>query len=153
MPNVVFLIVGDGPLFQEILDDIEKMGLKRNILMMGYNADIQSLLRRTHILLLPSFLELHSIAYFTLEAMSMKVPVVVSKEVGCNSEFIDDWQNGVLLDPFKDEGWAEAIIRLLKDAPLRGLMGEKGHQTCLEKFDIKDAAKRFEDLYVELTGI
>ena len=38
-----------------------------------------------------------------------------------------------LLDPFKDEGWAEAIVKLLKDEQLRRQIGEKGYQTCLDK--------------------
>ncbi len=151
MPNAVFLIAGDGPLYQKTADEIKKMGLENNIKMIGYHSDIQFLLRGTDVFLLPSFLELHSIAI--LEAMSMNVPVIISKDTGCNSEFIDNWQNGVLLDPFKDEGWTEAVVQLLKNLQLRQQMGEKGHQTCLEKFNIKDAAQRFEDLYVELTRV
>ena len=151
VPNAVFLIAGDGPLYQKTIDEIKKIGLVNNIKMIGYHSDIQGLLKSTDVFLLPSFLELHSIAI--LEAMSMKVPVVISTDVGCNSEFIVDWQNGILLDPFKDEGWAEAIIRLLNDSQLRRKIGENGYQTCLEKFNIKDAARRLEDLYVELTNV
>jgi glycosyltransferase involved in cell wall biosynthesis len=151
LPNAFFLIAGDGPLYQKTLGEIKIMGLENNIKLIGYHSNIQFLLKSTDVFLLPSFLELHSIAI--LEAMSMKVPVVISKEVGCNSEFIDDWQNGVLLDPFKDEGWAEAIIGFLKSPQLRQQVGDKGYQTCLEKFNIKDAARRFEDLYVELTNV
>jgi len=149
VPKAVFLIAGDGPLNEKIKNEIKSMGLENSIKMIGYHPDIQFLLAGADVFLLPSFLELHSIA--VLEAMSMKVPVVISTEVGCNSEFIDNWQNGVLLDPFKDEGWAEAIVRLLKDPSLRRQMGEKGHLTCIEKFNITDAAQRFENLYVELT--
>ena len=83
--------------------------------------------------------------------MSSRVPVVVSQEVGCNSEFIDDWRNGVLLDPFKDAGWAHALIKLLEDPQLRLRMGEQGYQTCLKKFNINEVVKKFENLYVELT--
>jgi glycosyltransferase involved in cell wall biosynthesis len=82
--------------------------------------------------------------------MSMKVPVVVSKDVGCNSEFIESGTNGVLLDPFRDEGWADAIIRLLDDEALRRKTGENGYETCRDKFNINDVAKRFERLYGEI---
>jgi len=148
VPNAVFLIAGDGPLYQQILLEIKKMGLEKNVKLIGYHADIKSLLEKTDIFLLPSFLELHSIAI--LEAMSMGVPVVVSEDVGCNSEFIQNWQNGVLLDPFKDEGWAEAIIKLLQDQKLRKQIGEKGYECCLEKFNIKNTVRNFESLYVNL---
>jgi glycosyltransferase involved in cell wall biosynthesis len=151
VPEAIFMIAGDGPLYQKTLDKIKNMNLEHHIRMIGYHADIQLLLGSADIFLLPSYLELHSIAI--LEAMSMKVPVIISKNVGCNSEFIVNWQNGVLLDPFQDAGWAEAIVRLLKEPSLRRQMGEKGYQTCLEKFNINDAAQRLENLYVELTNV
>lgn len=150
IPNAVFLIAGDGPLYQETVDAIAKAGLQENVKMIGYHADIGHLLNGTDIFLLPSFLELHSIAI--LEAMSKSVPVVISKDVGCNSEFIVDWENGVLLDPFNDAGWANALVALLQNESLRRKIGDAGYRTCQEKFDIRDAAKRFEDLYREMVG-
>lgn len=145
VPRAVFLIAGDGPLYQETQNAIESAGLGKNIKLIGYHADISALLEGADIFLLPSFLELHSIAI--LEAMSKAVPVVVSSDVGCNSEFIRDWDNGVLLDPFLDTGWADALVALLENANLRRKIGEAGLQTCREKFDIKDAALRFQELY------
>ncbi len=147
-PQAVFLMAGDGPLYQKMVDDIKTMGLEKNIRMIGYHADIRELLKGADVFLLPSFLELHSIAI--LEAMSMGVPVVASQDVGCNSEFIDNWQNGVLLDPFKDAGWAQAIIKLLRDVQLRQDIGNRGQKTCAQNFDIRDNARKFEDLYDEL---
>ncbi len=149
IPNVVFLIAGDGPLYQEMCDEIKKRGLGDHVKMIGYHADIQGLLKGSDIFLLPSFLELHSIAI--LEAMSMKVPVVISQNVGCNSEFIMTWENGVLVDPFKDDGWAAVLVRLCQDAQLRQKIGENGYKTCVEKFDIREAALRFETLYKEIS--
>jgi glycosyltransferase involved in cell wall biosynthesis len=148
-PNAVFLIAGDGPLYEESLNRIEHGGLKNNIKMIGYYPNIERLLQGSDIFFLPSFLELHSIAI--LEAMSMQVPVVVSKDVGCNSEFITHGYNGFLLDPFKDDDWAEILMRLLNNPALRVAIAANGRKTCHEKFDIKDVAKKFEDLYVELT--
>ena len=150
VPNAVFLIAGDGPLYQQTLEDIKRMGLEGNIRLIGYHADISALLDSADIFLLPSFLELHSIAI--LEAMSKKVPIIISQDVGCNSEFIDDGKNGVLLDPFKDEGWADALIKLLKDYKLRQEIGYQGYQTCLQKFNIIHTAKKFESLYRELNS-
>ncbi|MBL8014507.1 MAG: glycosyltransferase [Candidatus Omnitrophica bacterium] len=148
VPNAVFLIAGDGPLFQEVSQEIEKRNLTANVKLIGYYAQIGRLLEGADIFLLPSFLELHSIAI--LEAMSKAVAVVISKDVGCNSEFIRDWENGILLDPFADDGWAEAIVALCENENLRRKIGEAGLATCREKFDIKDAAARFVDLYQDL---
>jgi len=146
--NVVFIISGNGPLFEKFKLECKELKLDDTIKMIGFYPQIHELLSITDIFLSPSFLELHSIAM--LEALSVKVPVVVSKNVGCNEEFINNWENGVLLDPFSDAGWAEAIIKLLKDGKLRTRLGEKGYETCVENFDIKNVARKIENIYVEL---
>ncbi len=151
VPNAVFLIAGDGPLYCKTFNEIKNSGFKDNIRLIGYAANIRSLLEAADIFLLPSFLELHSIAL--LEAMSMRVPVVISRNVGCHNEFIDSWENGVLLDPFQDEGWAEALVELLENPHLRRTVGDNGYRTCQQKFDIRDTAKRFEEMYAELMAI
>lgn len=145
--NAIFIISGDGPLFEEFRGKCR--GLDDTIKMIGYYPRIDNLLRISDIFLLPSFLELHSLAI--LEAMSMGVAVVVSN-VGCNGEFLEDWNNGVLLNPLSGDGWAEAIIKLLRDRNLRQSMGQRGYELCREKFEIAKVAKRIEDIYVELIG-
>ena len=45
------------------------------------------------------------------------------------------------------------VIKLLEDPPLRQRMGEQGYQTCLNKFNINEVVKKFENLYVELTRL
>lgn len=148
VPNAVFLIAGSGPLAEACQKDIDDRNLQGNVKLIGYHSDVAGLLQGADIFLLPSFLELHSIAI--LEAMSLSVPVVVSEEVGCNSEFIDSGTNGLLLDPFKDSGWAPALVKLLKDPSLRQEIGARGFQTCCERFDIRNVAKTFESLYKEV---
>jgi len=108
------------------------------------------MLAAADVFLLPSFLELHSIAM--IEALSMRVPVVVSRGVGCNDEFFTPGEDGFLIDPFKDEGWAEAVIALLSDERLRRRIGGQGHELCRRHFNIIKTATQFEDLYAELAS-
>jgi len=110
--------------------------------------DIHELLNFSTIFLLPSFLELHSIAI--LEALSCAVPVVASDGVGCNSEFFTNDKDGLLLDPFSKQGWAEALIHLLKEEEFRRLIGQNGAALCRSQFNIQAVAKKFERLYEEL---
>ncbi|PKN30613.1 MAG: hypothetical protein CVU64_02425 [Deltaproteobacteria bacterium HGW-Deltaproteobacteria-21] len=147
VPNVVFLISGSGPQFDEFNAKSRELKSCR-IKLIGYYPEILDLLAISDVFLLPSLQELHSIAI--LEALSMKVPVVTSQNVGCNDEFITSWRNGVLLNPFSDAGWAEAIIRLLREPDLRKQIGERGYETCLSRFDIRKVAREFEDLYCEI---
>ncbi len=149
VPDAVFLLSGNGPQFDEFWMKSRELKSCR-IEMIGYYPEILDLLAISQVFLLPSLQELHSIAI--LEALSMKVPVVTSGNVGCNDEFITSWHNGVLLDPFCDAGWAEAIVRLLREPDLRKHIGQRGYETCLDRFDIRKVARAFEDLYGELLG-
>lgn len=150
VPEALFLIAGDGPLLPALRKQAEEAGLADRVRFIGFRADVRSLLRVSRVFLLPSFLELHSISI--LEAQSLGVPVVVSSGVGCNSEVFRHGEDGFLLDPFSDEGWAETLIRLLKDEPLARRVGQNGQALCRERFDIRRTAERFTSLYAELAG-
>lgn len=144
-PGVVFVIAGEGPLIRDFQKQADENYLTKFVRFVGFHADIRSLLAISDIMLLPSFLELHSIAI--LEAMSMKVPVVVSSGVGCNSEFIKNGENGILLDPFSDAGWAESVLALLDDKDFRAQIGEAGFDTCREMFDISRTSRMISEIY------
>lgn len=147
-PDACFVIAGDGPLLPELRKRADSLGLSARVRFIGYRSQIEDLLGLSSIFLLPSFLELHSISI--LEAMKMGVPVVVSAGVGCNDEFIRHGENGLLLDPFSEAGWAEGICRLLADEPYRQRVGSEGNRTCRELFNIRETAKKIEAVYEEL---
>ncbi|MFC1704257.1 glycosyltransferase [Candidatus Omnitrophota bacterium] len=146
--NVIFLISGDGPSLTSLKRQCQELQLDGIVKSIGFYENIYELLSFTDILLLPSFVELHSIAI--LEALSMKIPVIASQGVGCNDEFIKSWENGILLNPFSDQGWTESILKLLQDDSLLRKIGQAGYQTCVENFNINDIARKIESLYVEL---
>ena len=148
VPSAVFLMAGDGPLLAELKKSVENTPIAECVRFIGFQADVPALLSMTQVFLLPSFLELHSISI--LEALSQSVPVVVSSNVGCNSETFNHGEDAFLLDPFSDEGWADTVIRLLKDPVLSRKIGENGRKLCRERFDIRKTARRFEELYEEL---
>jgi glycosyltransferase involved in cell wall biosynthesis len=147
-PHVVFLLAGNGAHLDEYQEAARRKGLNRHVRFIGYHQDMYGLLGVSDVFLLPSFLELHSIAI--LEALRMSVPVVVSQDVGCNGEFIDNGQNGFLCDPFQEQPWIDALVRLCNDPSLREQVGRRGFATCARLFNIRDTASRFEKVYSEL---
>lgn len=147
-PQVFFLVAGNGTYLDEYRERCRQLGLDRYVLFMGFHQDMYGLLATSNIFLLPSFLELHSIAI--LEALKMKVPVVVSDGVGCNAEFIENGKNGFLCDPFQEQPWIDALSQLANNAELRQLMGVRGHETCRRLFNITTTSAELEKIYLEL---
>jgi glycosyltransferase involved in cell wall biosynthesis len=144
VPSAVFVIAGNGPLLDDFKKQVDQSQLGY-IKLIGYYDKVRDLLAISDLFLLPSFLELHSIAL--LEAMSMGVPLITSQDVGCNNDFISHKKNGFLLDPFQDDGWADTIVDLSKNSALRHDVGQAAKATCEHEFDIAITATKFERLY------
>ena len=147
-PQALFLVAGSGSHLDEYKARAAGAGLESHVRFIGFHQDMYALLAASDVFLLPSFLELHSIAI--LEALRMKRPAVVSQGVGCNDAFIESGMNGYLCDPFEDRPWIEVLIRLCTDPELRRTVGARGYETCCRLFDIRLTAERFERLYAEL---
>lgn len=149
-PRTVFVVAGSGPCLAQYQAQAAAAGVAARVRFIGFQQDVNELLAAADVFLLPSFLELHSIA--VLEALRMKLPVVISAGVGCNDEFISHGVNGYLCDPFRDEPWIAALRALCSDAALRRRIGERGHETCERRFDIRHTARRMEALFAELAA-
>jgi glycosyltransferase involved in cell wall biosynthesis len=70
--------------------------------------------------------------------MAAGVPVVASR-VGVNDEVIDG--GGICVD--SEDGWVEALDRLLGDAALRRRMGTLGRARIAERYSLRALAPRF----------
>ncbi|GAH08728.1 unnamed protein product, partial [marine sediment metagenome] len=106
--DIIFLIAGDGPLYDKFVKECKEKKIDTCIRFIGFHPESHKLLSLADIYLFPSLLELHSLSI--LEAMGMGLPVLISKDVGSNNDCITSWQEGVLLDPFSDAVWIEAIL-------------------------------------------
>jgi glycosyltransferase involved in cell wall biosynthesis len=148
VPSLVFVIAGSGSHLEAYRHQCRTEGLESLVHLIGYRADIESLMAASEIFLLPSFLELHSIA--VLEALRMQLPVVISSQVGCNDEMIKSGWNGYLCDPYEDHQWVTTLTDLANSAESRDRVGRNGQATCHNQFDIRSTAAQFEELYLEL---
>jgi glycosyltransferase involved in cell wall biosynthesis len=149
-PAAIFLVAGSGAHLEDYKSRARQNNVDRYIRFVGFHQNMYDLLAAADVFLLPSFLELHSIAI--LEALKMKLPVVISQGVGCHDEFIESGSNGYLCDPFLEQPWIDALVRLSNDPDWRKCVGRKGYETCCNLFDIRDKAARFEKLYADVAG-
>ena len=148
VPSVVFVVAGSGSHLDAYRNQCRTEGLESLVRLIGYRGDIESLMAASEVFLLPSFLELHSIA--VLEALRMQLPVVISSQVGCNDEMIKSGWNGYLCDPYEDHQWVTTLADLANSAEVRDRVGQNGRATCRNQFDIRSTAAQFEELYLEL---
>ena len=146
IPNVVFILIGDGALLQRYKLQAASQGLKDKILFLGKRKDISELLSIMDVSLNLSYSE--GMSNTILESMAAGVPVVATAVDG-NLETVSD-ETGILV-PVKDsKATAEAIIKLLKDPDARRRLGENAKRIAREKFDSRIMIGKMEKLYREL---
>jgi len=84
------------------------------------------------------------------EALWKGTPVVGSNVGGIPLQIIDG-ENGFLLDPHDNQGFADRIIRILHDPDLSREMGKRGREHVRKNFLITRLLMDYLDLLVEMT--
>lgn len=142
------LIVGDGPLRNDLVEYVKRLGLSQNIMFTGLRRDIYSLLRLSDIFVLPS-LEREGLGIAIIEAMVCGLPLVGTR-LGGIPEVIEKNVNGLLVTSGNPEELAAAIEKLISDKTVRARMGQMGRKIFEKKFTVAKMTESIESLYDEL---
>ncbi|MCX2560023.1 glycosyltransferase family 4 protein [Acetobacter farinalis] len=99
---------------------------------LGYRADTPAVLAAADIFTLPSHFE--GLPMSIIEAMMTGLPVV-STDISGPREQVISGETGFLVPPATVAPLAEALLRLVQDAPLRAQMGQAGRSRALALFE------------------
>jgi glycosyltransferase involved in cell wall biosynthesis len=146
MPNVEFVLVGDGPGRQDLEQYAVKIGISESVTFLGERRDIPAVLASMDVAVLTSDSE--SLSNVILEAMAARLPVV-AYDVGGNAELVDD-QRGMLVDANDENAFANSVRRLLSDASLRQRLGTNAFHFVEANFSLDQVSRRYQDLYASL---
>jgi glycosyltransferase involved in cell wall biosynthesis len=127
------LLVGDGPLRDEVAAAVEVAGLGESVTLAGEVLDLASVLASADLFVLASRSEGFPIS--VLEAMAAGLPVVAS-DVGGVGEAVIDGETGLLVPPGDAAALAEALSALLHDVTRRRVMGTRGRARASASFDL-----------------
>lgn len=147
IPNVKFMLVGDGYLRDYLLDYVKRLGISNYVIFTGFREDISEITSIFDIACLPSLFE--GMGRVLLEAQVLGKPVVATR-VGGIVEMVKDNETGILVNPADYHGLAVAIIRLLTDEALARKFGEAARQHIDEKFSATRMVENIDKVYSEL---
>ncbi len=150
IPDVRFLLVGDGELRPQIELQIKELKLERHVLLTGFRNDIPQLLATMDTVVLSSHLE--GLGTSLLDAMAMARPVVATR-VGGIPEMVEDGVTGRLVPPRDPAALAEALIGLINRPDERKRMGEAGRARMLVKFSAEAMVMATEALYLKILSV
>ena len=141
------LIVGDGPIREQLEAQARSMGIAENVVFLGHREDTQKVMQVLDVFVLPSLSE--GIPMALLEAMAASRPVVASR-VGGIPEIVTDGVDGLLVEATDVERLAECCRRLIDSPDFAGNLGAQARLTVERNFSAVAMANRVADLYKDL---
>ena len=131
----VFLVAGDGEMFDEIKKKIEELGLSDVIIQLGYRNDASDILACSDLFVNLSSTE--ALSFAILEALGQGVPVVATDVGGTRDIINPDSRCGSLVEYGDTQGGAKEILRYIEDANLCSSCSRAALENVRKNFDIK----------------
>ena len=140
IPNVVYLIIGEGPNKQNLEVLVKELGLRENVIFAGYvsDEDLPKYYNLCDLYVLPNretgdFDTIEGFGITFVEAGACGKPVIGGRSGG-TSDSILDGVTGVLVEPQDEEMLVNRIIELLVNHELANRLGSQGRERVFEKF-------------------
>ena len=133
-------IIGDGPLHDTLQQAIDAAGLQAQVRLTGAlpQQEVRTRINRATLFVLPSVLladgNADGIPVALMEAMACGATAISTRVSGI-PELIHHEENGLLVSPGDAAELADAMARLLGDAPLRTRLAEAARRTIVQDFD------------------
>jgi glycosyltransferase involved in cell wall biosynthesis len=141
-------IVGGGTLKDDLTSQVERLGLRGRIELVGPRPqrEVMALLRRAAVLAAPCIIasdgDRDGLPNVIQEALALGTPVVSTDVTGI-PEVVRDGETGMIVPQRDPPALAAALKTLLKDSSLRVRLATGGRRLIEAEFDIrKNAARR-----------
>jgi glycosyltransferase involved in cell wall biosynthesis len=125
------IIVGDGPQRPDIEQEIRRLGVERQVRLVGEVRDVRPYLAAMDVFVLPST-AVETFSNAVLEAMAMSCPVVASR-VGGMEEMLQ-YGGGRIYSPADVESLCDLLMPLIADGSARRQLGEQARQVVEQHF-------------------
>ena len=145
LPHARLMIVGDGPLRDSIVEQVNLLKLHGQVILAGAQRDIPSYLQLLDVFVLASTRESFPLA--AREAMAAGKAVIAPRIGGCG-EVVDDGVTGLLVEPASAEALAKAMLAIARDDNYRKF-GVAGQARARRLFSCESWVDGDERLYLQ----
>ncbi len=143
------ILVGDGPLYDQLQQQVRELGAEHNVWMAGDRDDVADMLRLFDLFVLPSLGE--GISNTVLEAMATGLPIVATA-VGGNPELVTDEVNGRLVPVGDSQGLARVVAQLIGQPEYLKTMGSNSLDKVRRQFNWDNTVTEYLAVYDALLG-
>lgn len=136
------MIVGDGQLKSELEDQARTLGLGDVLTFTGQRSDAVALLARARVFVLTSQSE--GVSLSLMESLACGVPGVVA-QVGDLQDVLADGVNGFLVNSDDPRPYADRLVQLLSDEPMRRRFSTAARQSA-DAYGVEATTRRWESV-------
>lgn len=137
------IILGEGEIRDELEILINRLGIKKNVNLLGFISNPYPYIAHSDIFVLPSLWE--GLPNALLEAMALGKPVIATNCSKAVEEIIKNEENGFLVPPHDIFALKNTICRLLKNKSLQAKLGEE-NKDRIQKFDVSHIVQEYENV-------
>jgi glycosyltransferase involved in cell wall biosynthesis len=127
IPDVLFIIAGEGPARESLQHEVKELGLTDNVSLLGYldrHTELNNCYRAADIFVFSSRTETQGLVL--LEAMAQGVPVVSTAELGTRDVLRDGLGVWIAKEELND--FSGKVIKMLGDAEARKGLSASGRE-------------------------
>ena len=128
IPDARFIIVGNGPGFEEIQSKVNGMGLKNQVSLLGHREDIPEIMAALDVQVLASFAG-EGTPQVIPQAFAMKTPIIATK-IASIPELLGNGERGVLIEPKNALSLAEGVLQIVKKPELASQLVNNAYAYC-----------------------
>jgi glycosyltransferase involved in cell wall biosynthesis len=147
LPDARFVVFGEGELREHLEHLVREHRLEKHVLLPGFRTDVIGCIKGFDLFVMSSVTE--GLGTSVLDAMACRKAVIGTRAGGI-PETVVDGRTGLLVEPREPGALAEAILRLLDDAPRRFQMGEAGYARVREAFTVERMVAETTRVYARL---
>ncbi len=134
VPEAKFVIVGDGPGFEEIKYKIKVEALEHKVDMLGHRDDIPEIMAALDVQVLASF-DGEGTPQVIPQAFAMKTPIVAT-QIASIPDLLGNGERGVLIEPKSALSLAEGVLKLIKNPKLAKHQVENASSFCRKELTV-----------------
>lgn len=146
-PDVLFVIVGDGELKEQLIEKTNSLNLQDKVLFLGYRSDVQNVMSQLDFIVLSSLWE--GLPLTPIEAFSVG-KTVIGTAVDGTPEIIRDGIDGYLVEPRNSKAIADKIDFILQNKNIQLSLEKNALQRYKLEFSFKKLTIEYLEYYEDL---
>lgn len=139
IPDIRYLIVGDGPLREDLEKLVRAKGLEQQVYFAGFIQNVGQVLRYATLAVFPSLYE--PLGMFQIEAQYLCIPTL-AHNIGGIPETIQNNVTGRLVESCEPSVWSREIKRLLHNEEVRSQYSANSRDYVLKNFSVENNIRK-----------